>query len=357
MYNNIIYIEINTRRRNKMIQWELKKIFKAKTGIIIIVVFILLCGSMVFIKPELETQNSHRNEQYELIKNTRKAEVIAQEKLDVKIGTVKEMANSKEKDDFSKGIKQISDKKLKAMETEDTTYKDVSFWKVFDYRATNTFMAFCMVIILIIVCCNIYTDEIISTVENLILTSKNKNRALYSKLSLGILIPTVLYGVYLGIQFIITALQYGMPLNGKLQAIRITDNPLVRDTYTIIQFIAVEIGVMLLILVTLGVIACLCSFITKSSLASTSGFMIFIVTAKMLTVAKPFPSNIQMVLEHTNFIDLIIYFRMFAGAYYGNVKFFGMNFDLINLCLGILAVTIVAAITLSIVSFKKILVR
>jgi len=338
-----------------MIQWELKKIFKAKTGIIIIVVFILLCGSMVFIKPELETQKSNQNEQHELIKDTRKAEVIAQEKLDVKIGTVKEMANSKEKDDFSKGIKQISEKKLKAM--EDTTYKDVSFWKVFDYRATNAFMAFCMVIILIIVCCNIYTDEIISTVENLILTSKNKNRALYSKLSLGILIPTVLYGVYLGIQFIITALQYGMPLDGKLQAIRITDNPLVRDAYTIIQFIAVKIGVMLLILVTLGVIACLCSFITKSSIASTSGFMIFIVTAKLLTMVKPIPGNIRMVLESINFINLIFYFRGFAGAYYGNVKFFGTNFDLINLCLGILAVTIVAAITLSIVSFKKILVR
>ena len=335
-----------------MIQWELKKIFKAKTGIIIIVAFILLCGSMVFIKPELETQKSNQNEQHELIKDTRKAEVIAQEKLDVKIGTVKEMANSKDK-----GIKQISEKKLKAIETEDTTYKDVSFWKVFDYRATNTFMAFCMVIILIIVCCNIYTDEIISTVENLILTSKNKNRALYSKLSLGILIPTVLYGVYLGIQFIITAVQYGMPINGKLQAIRITDNPLVRDAYTIIQFIAVNIGVMLLILVTLGVIACLCSFITKSSIASTSGFMIFIVTAKLLTVVKLIPGNIQMVLETGNFINLIKFFRGFAGAYYGNVKFFGTNFDLINLCLGILAVTIVAAITLSIVSFKKILVR
>ena len=59
-------MKINTRRRNKMIQWELKKIFKAKTGIIIIVAFILLCGSMVFIKPELETQKSNQNEQHEI---------------------------------------------------------------------------------------------------------------------------------------------------------------------------------------------------------------------------------------------------------------------------------------------------
>ena len=339
-----------------MIYWEIKKILKSKTGIIIAAIFILLCLTMAFIKPEMETQNSHRNEQYELIKDTRKAEVIAQGKLDAKIGTIKEMANSQEKDDFSKGIKEISTKKLKNM--EDTKYKDVSFWKVYDYRVTNTFMAFCMVVILIIVCCNTYTDEIVSTVENLILTSKNKNRALYSKLGLGILIPTVLYGFYLAIQFIITAIQYGMPTNGKLQAIRIIDNPiLVRDAYTIIQFIAVKIGVMLLILVVLGVIACLCSFITKSSIASTSGFLVFVIIGKVLTMVSIIPSNVGMVLNNINFVNLLFSFQGFAGAYYGNVKFFGMNFDLINLCLGILAVTIVAAITLSIVSFKKILVR
>ncbi|MBU3091228.1 hypothetical protein KPL35_03975 [Clostridium sp. CF011] len=339
-----------------MIYWELKKILKSKTGIIVAAIFILLCGVMAFIKPEMETQNSHRNEQYELIKDTRKAEVIAQGKLDAKIGTIKEMANSQEKDDFSKGIKEISSKKLKSM--EDTKYKDVSFWKVYDYRATNTFMAFCMVVILIIVCCNTYTDEIVSTVENLILTSKNKNRALYSKLGLGILIPTVLYGGYLAIQFIVTAIQYGMPTNGKLQAIRIIDNPiLVRDAYTIIQFIIFKIGIMILILATLGVIACLFSFITTSSIASTSGFLIFIITPKLLTVVKIIPSNVKMVLANVNFINLLFYFNQFAGIYFGNVKFFGMNFDLINLCLGILAVTIVAGITLSVVSFKKILVR
>lgn len=339
-----------------MIHWEIKKILKSKTGIIIAAIFILLCLTMAFIKPKMETQNSHRNEQYELIKDTRKAEVIAQEKLDVKIGTIKEMANNKEKDDFSKGIKEISTKKLKSM--EGARYKEVSFWKVFDYRATNTFMAFCMVVILIIVCCNTYTDEIVSTVENLILTSKNKNKALYSKLGLGILIPTVLYGVYLGIQFIITAVQYGMPTNGKLQAIRIIDNPiLVRDAYTIIQFIAVKIIIMILILVVLGVIACLCSFVTKSSIASTSGFLAFVIIGKVLTMVKVIPGNVRMVLNSINFIDLLFHFDQFAGTYYGNVKFFGMNFDLINLCIGILAVTMVAAITLSIVSFKKILVR
>ncbi|MBW9150070.1 hypothetical protein K2F40_13995 [Clostridium sp. CM028] len=339
-----------------MIYWELKKILKSKTGIIVAAIFILLCGVMAFIKPEMETQKSHRNQQYELIKDTRKAEVIAQEKLDAKIGTIKEAANNQQKDEFSKGIKEISTKKLKSM--EGAMYKEVSFWKVFDYRATNTFMVFCMVVILIIVCCNTYTDEIVSTVENLILTSKNKNRTLYSKLGLGILIPTVLYGFYLAIQFIITAIQYGMPINGKLQAIRIIDNPiLARDAYTIIQFIISKIIIMILILVTLGVIACLCSFITKSSIASTSAFLIIVITPKLLTIVRVIPSNVQMVLSKVNFIDLIVYFQMFAGVYYGSVKFFGMNFDLINLCIGMLAVTIVAAITLSIVSFKKVLVR
>ncbi len=339
-----------------MIYWELKKIFKSKTGVIIAIIIILLCGSMTFIKPEMETQKSHRNEQYDLIKDTRKGEVIAQEKLDAKIGMLKEMANSQQKDDFSSDIKQISDKKLKSM--EDTKYKDGSFWKVFEYRATSTFMAFCMVVIIIIVCCNIYTDEIVSTVENLILTSKNKNRALYSKLGFGILIPTVLYGFYLVIQFIITAAQYGLPINGQLQAIRIIDNPiLVRDAYTIIQFIVLKIGIMILILATLGVIACLCSFLTTSSIAATSGFLIFIIVPKLLTMVKVIPGNVRMVLDSINFVNLLFYFNQFAGVYYGNVKFFGMNFDLINLCLGMLGMTLVVGITMSVVSFEEVLVR
>jgi hypothetical protein len=339
-----------------MIYWEFKKIFKSKVGIIVAIIFILLCLAMAFIKPEMETQKSHRNQQYELIKDTRPAKVIAQEKLDAKIEAIKETANNQQQDDFSKKIKEISTKKLKSM--EDTKYSDVSFWKVFDYRATNTLMAFCMVVIIIIVCCNIYTDEIVSTVENLILTSKNKNKALYSKLRLGILVPTVLYGFYLGIQFIVTAIQYGIPINGRLQAIRIVDNPiLIRDAYTIIQFVIVKMGVMLLILVTLGVIAILCSFITTSSIASTSYFLIFMITPKLLTLVKVIPGNVRMVLESDNFVNLLFYFKQFAGLYYGNLKFFGMNFDLINLCLGILAMTMVAGITISIVSFEKILVR
>jgi hypothetical protein len=339
-----------------MIYWELKKIFKSKTGIIVAIIFILLCLAMAFIKPEMETQKSHRNQQYELIKDTRAAEVIGQEKLDEKIEIIKETANNQQQDDFSKNMKEISTKKLKGM--EDTKYRDVSFWKVFDYRATNTFMAFCMVVILIIVCCNTYTGEVISTVENLILTSKKKNSALYSKLGLGILVPVVLYGFYLGIQFIVTAIQYGMPINGRLQAIRIIDNPiLIREAYTIIQFVTVKIGVMLLILVTLGVIAILCSFITTSSIASTSCFLIFMITPKLLTLVKVIPGNVRMVLESGNFINLLFYFQQFAGVYYGNLKFFGTSFDLINLCLGILAMTMMAGITISIVSFKKVLVR
>lgn len=339
-----------------MVRWELKKIFKSKTGIIVAAIFILLCGAMAFMKPEMETEKSHRNLQYELIKDTRETEVIAQEKLDFKIEAIMKMANNYQKDDFSKAIKEISTKKLKSM--EDAKYEDVSFWKVYDYRATNTFMTFCMVVILIIVCCNTYTDEIVSTVENLILTSKNKNRTLYSKLGLGILIPTVLYGFYLGIQFIVTSIQYGIPINGELQAIRIIDNPiLVRDAYTIIQFIILKVGIMILILATLGVIACLCSFITTSSIAATSGFLMFIITPKLLTLVKVIPGNVRMVLNNVNFVNLLFYFNQFAGIYYGNVKFFGMSFDLINFCLGILAVTIVAGITLSIVSFKKVLVR
>lgn len=339
-----------------MIYWELKKMVKAKTSIIVATIFILLCVVMACLTPEMETEKTYRNEQYELIRDLRPTTMIAQEKLDRKIVEIAERANDQQEAEYSKGLKEISLAKLKNM--EDTNYKEISFWKVYSYRATHAVMTFCIVIILIILCCNIYTDEINSGVENLILTAKNKNKALYSKVGIGMGIPIVIYASYLIVQFIITAFQYGMPIHGELQAIRIIDHPiLLGGAYTIIQFIIIKISVMMLLLVNLSVVACLLSFITTSSIASTSGFMIFMIAGKVLTLVKAFPSNVLMLLENSNFINLLLYFDDFVGAYYGNVKFWGINFDLQNLCLEIQGMTIVAAIVFSSLAFKKILVR
>jgi hypothetical protein len=278
-----------------MINWEIKKIFKSRNGIIALILFFILFISMVFIKPQLGGGGG---------------------------------------------------------------YKDITFWKVFNYRAFHPLMTSIMLIIIIIIFSNIYTDEVISTVDNLILSSRNKNKVLYSKLALSIGVPTFLYIVYLALQFIITNIQYGKPINGGLQAIRIFDNPLLlKDGYTIYKFVLLKIGIMLIILISLGVLASLFSFITTNSIQSTSGFLIFIFLGKAMTLIKFLPKEVLLIFSKINFIDLIFNFNEFAGMYSGRLKVFSTSLDVTNLCLGIMIVTLFIGIFLCTNIFKKFLTR
>ncbi|WP_097027658.1 hypothetical protein [Clostridium peptidivorans] len=279
-----------------MITWEIKKILKSKNGRIALILFFILCTSMIFMKPQLEVVSHYKN--------------------------------------------------------------SVDFWKVFNYRAFHPLMTFIMLIIIINVFSNIYTDEIISTVDNLILSSRNKNKVLYSKLALSIGVPTILYAVYLAAQFIITYIQYGKPINGGLQAIKILDNPfLVKEGYTIYGFILLKIGIILIILTTLGVLASLISFITKNSIQSTSGFLIFIFLGKVITLIKWLPKTVLLIFSKINYVDLIFNFQEFAGVYSGTLKIFNMSLDITNLCMSILIGTLFTGIFLCTITFKKFITR
>jgi hypothetical protein len=331
-----------------MINWEVKKMFKSKNGIITLILFFILSTSMVFIKPQLEGVSDY--------KDTNKSSISTEEQFNMKIELLRTVSVNDEKDQISKELKEISNKKLAAIKFNE--YKDIRFWKVFNYRAFHPLMAVIMVIIMIIIFSNIYTEEIVSTVDNLILSSRNKNKVLYSKLALSIGTPAMLYIVYLAIQFVVTYVQNGKPINGGLQAIRILDNPLLlKDAYTIYGFILLKISIMVIILITLGVFASLFSFITENSIQSTSGFLTFIFLGKLITLIKGLPKEILVIFSKINYIDLIFNFNDFAGMYFGRLKVFSITVDIINLSVGIMIVTLFIGIFSCTSIFRKFLTR
>lgn len=310
-----------------MIQWEINKIFKSKYGIFTLSLFFILSISMGFIKPQLEGVNEYGEHGNGLIS--------VEDQFNMKVKLLRAVSENEGKDDISNELKEISNKKLGAIKFND--YKDITFWKVFHHRAFHPFMTFVMLIIIVIIFSNIYTDEIISTVDKLILTSKNKYKVLYSKLALSIAAPVILYTAYLIIQFIITYIQFGKPVNGSLQVLRIWDNPLlIKDAYTIYEFIFLKSGIMLIILITLGVFASLFSFLTTNSIQSTSAFFIFIFIGKVMTLIKWLPKEALVIFSKVNFIDLIFYFNEFAGMYSGRFRIFDISLDITSLCLGIM---------------------
>ncbi|AFS77598.1 putative membrane protein [Gottschalkia acidurici 9a] len=339
-----------------MITWEIKKILKSRNGIIALVLFFILSVSMVFMKPQTGDINNYGNENYQSVQDGNRKTITVQEQFEMKVEQLRELSKTEVKDDVSKDIKEISSKKLSAIESNE--YKDVKFWKVFNHRMSHPFMMFIMLVIITIVFSNIYTDEVVSNVDDLILSSRNKSKALYSKLALSIGIPAVLYIVHLVTQFIITYIQYGKPINGDLQAIRIVDNIiLLKDAYTINEFILLKIGIILIILMTLGVVASLFSFITKNSIQSTSGFLIFVILGKLITLVKVLPKEVLAIFSKINYIDLVFYFNTFAGMYFGRINLFNMSLDITNLCIGIMISILFISIFLCTRIFKSFLTR
>jgi len=289
-----------------MIRWELKKIIKSKSSIAISLIFALLILSASFMKPTLEIENSHIDEKGNYIQDNRDKIVIANEKLDEKVNSLKYISNKENinsEDDFTKKIGIMSKEKLKADNGD--KYEDIIFYQVFNYRINNIISSFLITAIIIIIFSNIYTDEKLSNVDSVILSSQNKNKVLYSKLVLSIMVPILVYLLYIVIIGFITAIQYGSPINGNLQAYRISDIPfMLKNSININEYIIINIVTMMIIFTTISVFSSLSSFVANNSVEAVVGSTIFVILGKVLTLIKFLPKEILQVLSDSNYIDI-----------------------------------------------------
>ncbi|ACO87229.1 ABC transporter permease [Clostridium botulinum] len=335
-----------------MIGWEIKKIAKSKITLIAMAIFILLTSIMAIIKPTLEDEIKHVNEQHETVQDKRSPIVIGKENFNKKIDGLVEVSKSKGKDSMEKRIAEDSKKKIENI--KDNEYKEVNFWKVFSYRSTHPVASFFMLIMIMLIVSNVYINEKISSVDNLILSSKNKFKCLYSKMFLAILIPVIFYSAYLGLEFLISIIQYGKPINGNLQAFRIIDNfVLLKGDPTIVNYVSSKIFVMYLVLISISLVIFLFSSTLSNSLAVISGGAIFIVLGKVCMLLKFLPKKLLMILDKVNYIDMLSYFDINIGMNWGQISIFGNNFDLINFSIGIVALIIIFSTLLTTINFKK----
>ena len=218
-----------------MLNWEIKKILKDKSSIIAFILIIISLLIISFTKPMLETQNEYWDEsKNEYVIDNRIEDEIANEKLAIK----KEMLKSAI-EDSDKTLKFISKEKLNL--DNGNKYENVDFYKVFTERIDFSVSIIIMMIIIVMLISNLYTDEVVANVSPIILSSKQKNKALYSKVIIAILLPILVYIVYLGGTWLITYIQYGKPLNGDLQAYRIIDIAVLVKSMTINQYVLSKI--------------------------------------------------------------------------------------------------------------------
>ncbi|WP_042277770.1 ABC transporter permease [[Clostridium] dakarense] len=340
-----------------MLGWELKKIIKNKTSIIALILMGLLFIQIGFFKPMLETENEYFDEsKNEYIIDKRPEDVIAQEKLDNKVNEIKSIANKNTHG--LKNEKQISKMSKEKLDKDSgEKYKDVRFYQVFENRATFPLATLLIVAIIVTLSSNLYTDERLSNVDSIILSSKNKYKALNSKLLISLIIPIVVYAIYIIAVFITTYTQYGVPINGSLQAYRISSIASLVREMSITQYIASEIGVISLVLIVISIFSALFSFITKNSIQSISCSILFIAMGKILVFLEFLPYELMMIIHQCSFIDILSKNSFISTAYMGEIKLFSMNFDLVMTCLSILVLIIVSGVLLNVYVFKKVLNR
>ncbi|HGM1247481.1 hypothetical protein [Clostridioides difficile] len=329
-----------------------KKLAKSKSMFISLGILVLILMISIFITPVLETESYYIDKEKGRIEDTRSGIDIGNEKFQNKINVLKQFSNQTDTGEFSKKIELMSKKKLDNLSVNE--YKDISFWKVFNYRVTNSLINVGMLIIISIIISNIYVDEVVTSVKDIILSSKEKKKALKSKIFVALLVPLVIYSVYLMGIFIITCMQQGVPVNGDLESFRIVDNVVALKTnLSITKYVILNIGIELLMFEGWAVIAIFGSFISKSSISSISFFIFIISITKIMSVIHILPKKLLSVVSNVNYYDLIFGFNKIIGNYLGDIMIFKVNIDIVNIAIGLLMAILIGAMSLCFLVIKS----
>lgn len=336
-----------------MLNWEIKKILKDKLSIVALILMIISLLLVSFIKPLLETQNEYFDEsKKKYVMDNRSKEEIANEKLDIKKEMVKSTIDSPDSD---KTLKAISKEKLHL--DNGNKYENVDFYKVFTERVDFSASIIIMMIIIVMLISNLYTDEVVANVSPIILSSKQRNKALYSKILIAILLPIVVYSVYIGATWLITYIQYGAPLNGDLQSYRIIDAAMIAKPLTINQYTLAKIITTTIILLGVSTVSLLVSFLSDNSIKSISLSAGFIAAGKVLTKFNFLPKEILSLLGQGNYIDVITGTSKISGFYNGQIDILSKTVDVSNLIIIIYALIVIIGLLGCIYTIKKVLTK
>ncbi|WP_343342760.1 hypothetical protein [Terrisporobacter petrolearius] len=347
-----------------MLRWEIKKILKDKSNITALVLMVILFLQISFLKPMLETQNKNWDDaKGEYVTDTRSGDVIANEKLKTKVDQIKSVADSSEED---KTYIDISREQLK-LDAGDK-YEDIAFYTVFTARENYQMSIIIMLIIILLVVPNLYTDEVVVDTAPIILSSKNKNKVLFSKLGVSILLPILLYGLYIAYVWIITCMQYGQPINGGLQAYRVCDPVFITKAVTISQYAISRIIVTGLILLGVSIASMLISFLSNNLLKSIVLSVGFVISGKVfggfgllpnsiLTAFGYLINEIVIIASKFNYVNVALGTSQIGGVYNGKLDVLSKSLDISNICISMYGLIVVFGILGCIYKIKKIAVK
>lgn len=233
-------------------------------------------------------------------------------------------------------------------------YKNTYFYKIFYFRISNALINISMSIIILIIFSNIYVKERLSKIDTILLSSKKKFNVLYSKLGMALIIPTFIYLTYIVIIGIITAMQYGFPNMGYLQAYRIVENPVfLQGSITINQYLILTVLTIIALYVEFSLFTSMCSFLSKDSISSIVSATVILILFKVLSEAKFLAKEVLKLLNNINFVDTFRNPQIYIGTYKGSIILLNNTLDLYYLCYLILVIFIILGIAVNIYIYLR----
>lgn len=321
-----------------MLKWELKKIYKDKSFIAILAILTFNVIVMSFLNLQANYEEDRKSHY-------------------MNVKSLSGISTLKEEDELGQYVKELSQMaydKLKKDNGEE--YKNMEFYKIFYFRISNVLVNLSMCIIILIIFSRIYVEERVSKVDSILLSSKKKFNALYSKLGLALIIPSLIYTLYIAVIGIITIIQYGFPDMGYLQSYRIVESPLLlKGSLSINKYLILTILIILGLYVILALFTSMCSFLSKTSVASIVGATVVLILFKVLSEVRFLPDGVLKVLKNINFIDIFKNPQEFIDIYKGSIILVNIPFDMLNLCYLILSMLIILGIFLNIYILKKLI--
>lgn len=319
-----------------MLKWELKKIYKNKSFLVILIILLFNVLAMTFLNPEFN-YDKEKKSHYNNVKN------------------LKEISDLKDNEDLDKEAKKLSKMAYdKLQKDRGEEYKNTYFYNIFYFRISNALINISMSIIILIIFSNIYVKERLSKIDTILLSSKKKFNVLYSKLGLALIIPILIYITYIIIMAIITAIQYGFPDMGYLQSYRIVENPVfLQGSLTINQYLILTALTITALYVELSLFVSMCSFLSKDTVSSIVSATVVLILFKVLAEAKFLLTGLLKIFKNINFIDTFKDPQMYIGTYKGSIILLNNTLDLYYLSYLILFVFIVLGVAANIYIFKK----
>lgn len=321
-----------------MLKWELKKIYKDKSFIAILAILTFNVIVMSFLNLQANYEEDRKSHY-------------------MNVKSLSGISTLKEEDELGQYVKELSQMaydKLKKDNGEE--YKNMEFYKIFYFRISNVLVNLSMCIIILIIFSRIYVEERVSKVDSILLSSKKKFNALYSKLGLALIIPSLIYTLYIAVIGIITIIQYGFPDMGYLQSYRIVESPLLlKGSLSINKYLILTILIILGLYIILALFTSMCSFLSKTSVASIVGATVVLILFKVLSEVRFLPDGVLKVLKNINFIDIFKNPQEFIDIYKGSIILVNIPFDMLNLCYLILSMLIILGIFLNIYILKKLI--